>query len=141
EAFRQIDGVVDTACGYMGGHTDHPTYEQVCGKGTGHAEVVQVRYDTAVVSYEQLLEAFWEMHDPTTLNRQGPDIGDQYRSVVFAHTPQQQELAEQSRQARDASGRFSNPIVTQIVPAPAFWRAEEYHQQYFAKRGGGSCHF
>lgn len=140
QAFRQMDGVVDAACGYMGGHTEHPTYEQVCGKGTGHAEVVQVRYDPAVVSYEQLLEAFWEMHDPTTLNRQGPDVGDQYRSVIFTHTPQQQELAEQSRQAADASGRFSNPIVTQIVPAPAFWRAEEYHQQYLARRGGGTCH-
>jgi peptide-methionine (S)-S-oxide reductase len=140
QTFRQIEGVVDAACGYMGGHTEHPTYEQVCGKGTGHAEVVQVRYDPAVVSYEQLLEAFWEMHDPTTLNRQGPDVGDQYRSVIFTHTPQQQQLAEQSRQAADASGRFSDPIVTQIVPAPAFWRAEEYHQQYFARRGGGTCH-
>jgi peptide-methionine (S)-S-oxide reductase len=140
QAFRQIDGVVEAACGYMGGHTEHPTYDEVCGKGTGHAEVVQVRYDPERVDYEQLLEAFWEMHDPTTLNRQGRDVGDQYRSVIFTHTPQQQEQAERSKQEADASGRFASPIVTQIVPAPAFWRAEEYHQQYFAKRGGGSCH-
>lgn len=140
QAFREIEGVVDASCGYMGGHTEHPTYEDVCGKGTGHAEVVQVRYDASVVSYEQLLEAFWEMHDPTTLNRQGPDVGDQYRSVIFTHSPEQHEQAERSRNAADAAGRFARPIVTQIVPAPAFWRAEEYHQQYFARRGGGGCH-
>jgi peptide-methionine (S)-S-oxide reductase len=140
QAFRQIEGVVEAACGYMGGHTQHPTYEEVCGKGTGHAEVVQVRYDPHLVSYDQLLDAFWDMHDPTTPDRQGPDVGDQYRSAIFTHTSEQQEQAERSRHAADESGRFADPIVTQIVPASAFWRAEEYHQQYFARRGGGSCH-
>lgn len=140
QAFRQIPGVKDAVCGYMGGHTDHPTYGQVCRKETGHAEVVQLEFDPETVSYSRLLDAFWEMHDPTTLNRQGPDIGDQYRSVIFTHSPQQQEIAEASKAEQDASGRFRDPIVTEITPAPAFWRAEEYHQQYFAKRGGGGCH-
>jgi len=140
QAFRDIPGVVDAACGYMGGHTENPTYEQICRKGTGHAEVVQVEFDPGQVSYEQLLEAFWSMHDPTTLNRQGPDVGDQYRSAIFTHSDEQHAAAQASRQAVDASGRFRDPIVTQIEPAPMFWRAEEYHQQYFAKRGGGSCH-
>ena len=140
QAFRQIPGVVDAACGYMGGRTENPTYEQVCSKQTGHAEVVQVEFDPQVVTFDQLLEAFWRMHDPTTLNRQGPDVGDQYRSAVFTHSDEQQAAAAASKESADASGRFSNSIVTQIVPAGTFWRAEEYHQQYFAKRGGGSCH-
>lgn len=140
QAFRQIAGVLDAACGYMGGHTQNPTYEQICGKGSGHAEVVQVEFDPDVVTYEKLLDAFWEMHDPTTLNRQGPDVGDQYRSAIFTHSDQQQVAAELSKEKADSSGQFGSPIVTQISPAPEFWRAEEYHQQYFAKRGGGSCH-
>ena len=140
QAFRQIPGVTDAACGYMGGQTEHPTYEQVCSKQTGHAEVVQVEFDPERVTFAELLAAFWDMHDPTTLNRQGPDVGDQYRSAVFTHSDEQQTAAERSKQEMDASGRFANPIVTQIAPAESFWRAEEYHQQYFAKRGGGSCH-
>ncbi len=139
-AFRALPGVLDAAVGYMGGTTPHPTYEQVCSKKTGHAEVVQLRFDPAVVSYEQLLDAFWQMHDPTTLNRQGPDVGSQYRSAVFTHTPDQYEIALASKARHDASGEFASPIVTEITPAGSFWRAEEYHQQYLAKRGLGSCH-
>lgn len=140
QAFRQIPGVEDAACGYMGGHTTEPTYEQICRKGTGHAEVVQVTFDPEQVTYERLLDAFWSMHDPTTLNRQGPDVGDQYRSAVFTHSAEQQRQAEESKEKADVSGRFGKPIVTEITPAPEFWRAEEYHQQYFARRGGGGCH-
>ncbi len=139
-AFRQIRGVTDTAVGYMGGHTKNPTYEDVCSKGTGHAEVVQVVYDPDIVSYESLLDAFWEMHDPTQLNRQGPDIGDQYRSAIFVHTPEQQAAAEASQKKLSQSGRFDRPIATEITPAVMFYRGEEYHQQYLAKRGRNSCH-
>ena len=138
-SFRRLDGVLDTAVGYAGGHTENPTYEQVCGHGTGHAEVVEVEYEPAVITYEQLLEAFFEMHDPTQVNRQGPDIGDQYRSVIFVHSPEQQTAAEKAKAELDASGRFARPIATAIEPAPTFWRAEEYHQQYIAKRGGDGC--
>jgi peptide-methionine (S)-S-oxide reductase len=138
-SFRRLDGVTDAAVGYAGGHTENPTYQDICGHGTGHAEVVEVEYDPARISYEQLLEAFFEMHDPTQINRQGPDIGDQYRSVIFFHNAEQQVIAEKTRAELDASGRFARPIATLIEPAPTFWRAEEYHQRYIEKRGGGGC--
>lgn len=140
EAFRGVEGVVSTAVGYSGGHVDNPTYEQVCRKDTGHAEVVLVEYDPQRVSFEQLLETFWACHDPTTPNRQGPDIGAQYRSAIFYFTPQQETAARASRDKLAASGRYRDPIVTEITPAGPFWRAEEYHQQYLAKRGQSSCH-
>jgi peptide-methionine (S)-S-oxide reductase len=140
-AFRQVEGVTETAVGYEGGTFDNPTYRDVCGGHTGHAEVVQVEFDPARVSYDDLLNVFWENHDPTTLNRQGPDIGEQYRSAVFTHTPEQQTAALASKESLDKSGRFRRPIVTQIIPAAAFYRAEEYHQQYLEKRGLASCHF
>lgn len=140
EAFRRIPGVTETAVGYEGGHQESPTYKQVCTDRTGHAEVVQVEYDPEQVSYEQLLEVFWTSHDPTQLNRQGPDFGTQYRTVIFYHTPEQKEAAESSLRALEAAGVFGRPIVTQIVPAETFWKAEDYHQQYLAKRGMSSCH-
>ncbi len=140
ETFRQIKGVKATAVGYTGGHFDHPTYEDVCTDRTGHAEAVQVQYDPKEVSYEQLLKVFWENHDPTTLNRQGPDVGTQYRSAIFYHTPEQKAAAEAAKQALAASGKFRREIVTQIVPAATFWKAEDYHQQYLEKRGMSSCH-
>ena len=141
EAFyERIDGVEDVESGYSGGHVPNPTYEQVCTDRTGHAEVVQVEYDPARISYDQLLEVFWRVHDPTTLNRQGPDVGTQYRSAIFFHTPEQKTAAEASKRAADSSGRFRRPIVTEITPASDFYRAEEYHQRYFDKRGGGYCH-
>lgn len=124
----------------MGGTKENPTYEEVCTDKTGHAEVVHLEYDPSVVSYERLLELFWENHNPTTLNRQGPDIGTQYRSVIFYHTPEQKESAEQSKQALEASGKWKDPIVTRIEPATTFYRAEEYHQRYLQKRGQSSCH-
>ena len=140
-AFRRIDGVQDAACGYAGGTTTSPTYEQVCSGRTGHAEVVEVDYDPAQVSYEKLLDAFWNMHDPTTPNRQGPDIGTQYRSAIFCYGPEQEAAAKASRGALDASGTLGRPIVTQIEKAPTFWRAEEYHQRYFERRGiAPACH-
>ncbi len=139
-AFRQVPGVQETAVGYLGGVTEYPTYEQVCTKTTGHAEVVQLTFDPAVVSYEQLLDVFWQIHDPTTLNRQGPDIGTQYRSAIFTHSPGQQAAAEASMAAHAAAGRYAGPIVTEITPAGPFWRAEAYHQQYLEKRGLSNCH-
>ena len=139
EAFRHLPGVVDTAVGFMGGTLANPTYEDVCTGRTGHAEVVEVTYDPAQVSYQDLLDLFWSIHDPTTPNRQGPDIGTQYRSVIFHHTPEQEAAARASKQEVERSGRFRRPIVTAIEPAGTFWRAEEYHQQYLAKRGGGHC--
>jgi peptide-methionine (S)-S-oxide reductase len=139
ETFRCMEGVVETAVGYAGGTTEEPTYEQVCSGRTGHAEVVQVQYDPAQVSYEELLAKFFELHDPTQVNRQGPDVGDQYRSVIFYHDDQQKQAAETMKAELDASGRYRRPIATQIEPAPTFWRAEEYHQQYIMKRGGGGC--
>jgi len=138
--FREVPGVVNTTVGYAGGHTKNPTYEEVCTDLTGHAEVVLVEYDPEKVSYEQLLEVFWNCHDPTQLNRQGPDVGTQYRSVIFAFTPEQREAAEASRERLERSGRYSRPIVTQILPAPEFYPAEEYHQRYLEKRGLRSCH-
>ena len=138
--FRRVQGVKATAVGYAGGDLKNPTYKDVCSDTTGHAEVVQVEYDPEAVSYDDLLNVFWENHDPTTLNRQGPDIGTQYRSVVFFHTPEQEEAARASKERLEKSGRFRRPIVTQIEPASEFWRAEEYHQQYLEKRGLASCH-
>lgn len=140
ETFRQVKGVIDTAVGYMGGHLENPTYHDVCTGRTGHAEVTQVTYDPDQISYEELLAVFWACHDPTQMNRQGPDIGTQYRSVIFAHDADQEEAAKASLQAEDASGRHGGPIVTAVEPAQTFWRAEDYHQKYFMKRGGGSCH-
>ncbi len=137
--FRQTAGVKDVAVGYAGGRTQNPTYEDVCRDETGHAEVVEVDYDPAEVSFEALLDVFWRNHDPTTRNRQGPDMGSQYRSVVFHHSPAQKAAAEAKLAELDKSGRFSRPIVTLIEPAPAFYRAEEYHQQYLAKHGRTHC--
>jgi peptide-methionine (S)-S-oxide reductase len=138
--FREVPGVIDAVAGYSGGFTDNPTYKQVCSDTTGHAEVVQVTYDPVRVSYDKLLDVFFANHDPTTLNRQGPDYGTQYRSVVFAHTPQQQEQADAKKAALNKSGRFKKPIVTAIEPFRNFFRAEEYHQRYFEKNGLPSCH-
>ncbi len=137
-AFRQVDGVTATAVGYAGGGVDNPTYEQVCRHNTGHAEVVEVTYDPERVPYEQLLTIFWSEHDPTQLNRQGPDIGDQYRSVIFVHDAEQRLAAEASRD--HVQGRLSRPVVTVIEDAPTFWPAEDYHQRYLEKRGLASCH-
>lgn len=137
EAFRTLDGVVATAVGYMGGTIENPTYQQVCSDITGHAEVVEVQYDPAVITYTQLLERFWEQHDPTTLNRQGVDIGTQYRSAIFYHDDEQRRLAEDARAALQASGRYRDPLVTEITPAGRFWRAEEYHQKYIQKQKPG----
>jgi peptide-methionine (S)-S-oxide reductase len=134
-----LPGVVATSVGYAGGSLDHPTYEDVCGNRTGHAEAVEVQFDPARISYESLLDLFWDNHDPTTPNRQGPNVGSQYRSVVFYHNEAQRSAAEAAKSALAQSGRFQRPIVTQIVPAPTFWRAEEYHQQYLEKRGWGAC--
>lgn len=139
-AYRQIEGVVSTAVGYEGGRTANPTYRDVCSHTTGHAEVVQVEYDPARVSYDTLLGVFWENHDPTQLNRQGPDVGDQYRSVIFYHTPEQQAAALASKDRLEQARTFRKPIVTQVVPAETFYRAEDYHQQYLEKRGLSSCH-
>ena len=139
-AFRQVKGVRATAVGYEGGAMENPTYRDVCTDRTGHAEVVEVDYDPTQATYEALLEVFWDNHDPTTLNRQGPDTGTQYRSVIFYHTPEQEAAAIASKESLERSGRFRRPIVTQIVPAQTFYRAEEYHQQYLEKRGLASCH-
>ena|SRR5579862_5308662 len=136
--FRQLAGVKETAVGYEGGSLKDPTYQDVCTDRTGHAEVVQVTFDPAVVSYHDLLKVFWENHDPTTKNRQGPDVGTQYRSVIFFHSKEQEEEAKRSRE--EAQKSFKRPIVTEIVPAADFWRAEEYHQQYLEKRGLSHCH-
>jgi len=134
-AFRSVPGVTDVASGYAGGDTENPTYKEVCTDTTGHAEVVEVEFDAARVSFDQLLEVLWNAHDPTTPNRQGPDMGSQYRSAVFFHNPEQQAAAEASVKRLTVSGRFANPVVTEITPAPRFYRAEEYHQRYFEKHG------
>lgn len=139
ETFRQLPGVVDTAVGFMGGSTANPSYREVCGGRTGHAEVVHLEYDPSRIAYDQLLEAFWACHDPTTLNRQGPDVGDQYRSAIFYHTPEQETAARASKERLAAEGRFRRPIVTALEPAGPFWRAEEYHQRYLEKRGAAAC--
>jgi peptide-methionine (S)-S-oxide reductase len=137
DAFRHVPGVVDAVSGYTGGRVDNPTYRQVCSHATGHAEAVEVTFDPQQVSYEQLLDLFWQIHDPTQLNRQGPDVGDQYRSAIFTHGSEQERAAIAARDREQQ--KYSSPIVTQIVPAPRFWPAEEYHQRYFEKNGG-ACH-
>lgn len=137
--FRQIKGVTSTAVGYMGGTLENPTYQDVCTDKTGHAEVVQVEFDPTLVSYSQLLRTFWENHDPTTPNRQGPDVGTQYRSVIFFHSPEQEKTARASMEKLNEVKAFPRPIVTEIVPAQEFWRAEEYHQRYLEKRGLAHC--
>lgn len=139
-AFREVPGVVSTAVGYEGGTLENPTYQDVCSDATGHAEVVRVEYDPSVVSYEDLLAVFWKIHDPTTPNRQGPDYGSQYRSVIFTDGPEQEAAARASAEEVDASGRYPRPVVTQIVPEAVFYWAEGYHQQYLEKRGLASCH-
>lgn len=139
-AFRAVKGVTAAAVGYAGGTLDNPTYRDVCTGRTGHAEVVEVEYDPAQVSYEDLLNVFWENHDPTQLNRQGPDTGTQYRSAIFYNTEDQRRAAEESKRLVNESGRFRRPIVTEISPASTFYPAEDYHQQYLAKRGLASCH-
>lgn len=133
--FRRVPGVSDVAVGYTGGHKEAPTYEEVCGGRTGHAEAVEVTYDPEKVSYEELLDVFFTAHDPTQLNRQGPDVGSQYRSAIFVHDEAQAAAASAARKALDESGRHRRPVVTEIVPASPFWRAEEYHQRFFEKRG------
>ena len=137
--FRQTNGVKDAAVGYAGGKTQNPTYEDVCSDATDHAEVVEVVFDPSEVSYGELLDVFWRNHDPTTRDRQGPDVGSQYRSVVFYHSPEQKAAAEAKLAELEKSGRFRRPIVTLIEPAPTFYRAEEYHQQYLAKHGRTHC--
>jgi peptide-methionine (S)-S-oxide reductase len=139
-AFRNIPGVADATVGYAGGHTKNPTYKDVCTDETGHAEVVQVSFDPSKVSYERLLDAFWQMHDPTQVNRQGPDFGSQYRSAIFFHSAEQEAAAEKSKAALQASGKFGKPIATEIRGAGPFYRAEDYHQRYLEKRGAASCH-
>ena len=133
--FEQVDGVTATKVGYTGGFTQAPSYEDVCSHRTGHAEAVEVTYDPARVSYDTLLDIFWMNHDPTQLNRQGPDIGDNYRSVVFYHSPEQEAAAIASKKRLEESGRYKRPIVTEIVPATTFWDAEQYHEKYFSRRG------
>ena len=139
QAFRNTEGVLETEVGYTGGHTDNPTYDSICRKGTGHAEAVRVVFDPQKVSYDGLLALFWTIHDPTQVNRQGPDIGDQYRSAVFTHSDAQASAASASRDTETNSGRHKAPIATNIEPIGAWWKAEDYHQQYVEKRGGGSC--
>ena len=138
-AFRQVKGVTDAAVGYMGGSLANPTYEDVCTDRTGHAEVLQLDYDPARVTYEELLRVFFDLHDPTTPNRQGPDYGKQYRSVIFFYDADQERAARNMKDDLDRSARFPRKIVTQIAPAPEFWRAEEYHQRYFEKHGIAAC--
>ncbi|HKP87693.1 MAG TPA: peptide-methionine (S)-S-oxide reductase MsrA [Blastocatellia bacterium] len=138
-AFRQVEGVVSTRVGYTGGTFVNPTYEIVCGGRTGHAEAVEVEYDPARVSYEELLKVFWENHDPTTMNRQGPDVGTQYRSGIFFLNPEQEAAARASKEKLQRSGKYSRDVVTEITPASEFYMAEDYHQQYFEKRGVSHC--
>lgn len=140
-AFRQVDGVTSAMVGYTGGTAQTPTYEEVCANKTGHAEAVQVEYNPSKVSYADLLNVFWGIHNPTTPNRQGPDVGSQYRSAIFIHTPEQEAQAKASKEALEKSGKFSRPIVTEITPASEFYRAEEYHQRYYEKHGRQYCHY
>lgn len=140
ETFLRTKGVVRTTAGYLGGTLENPTYEDVCSGTTGHAEAVQVEYDPSIVSYDELLDVFWNNHNPTEKNRQGPDVGDQYRSAIFTHNDEQRAAAEASKERLEHSKRFSKPIATEITPATTFYPAEEYHQQYLRKRGLDSCH-
>jgi len=140
DAFRKTEGVIEAVSGYMGGHTDHPTYRQVCEGTTGHTETVEVKFDDAKISYEALLEKFFDMHNPTTLNRQGPDFGSQYRSAVFAVDEHQLAAAKAMIEAVDASGKWRDPVVTEVKLGETFWPAEDYHQRYFEKNGPGFCH-
>ena len=140
-AFSRVPGVIEAVSGYSGGHKENPTYKEVCTDETGHAEVVQVTYDSSKVSFERLLEVFWGMHDPTQVNRQGPDFGSQYRTAIFFHTPEQEATAKKLKAELNASGKFKKPIATEITAAGPFYRAEEYHQKYLEKRGATSCHF
>jgi peptide-methionine (S)-S-oxide reductase len=140
-AFSRVPGVIEAVSGYSGGHKENPTYKEVCTDETGHAEVVQVTYDSSKVSFERLLEVFWGMHDPTQVNRQGPDFGSQYRTAIFFHTPEQEASAKKVKAVLNASGKFKRPIATEITAAGPFYRAEEYHQKYLEKRGATSCHF
>ncbi len=140
QVFRDTDGVIATEVGYTGGQSDNPTYKEVCAKTTGHAEAVKIEFDPKVVSYSKLLDIFWASHDPTQINRQGPDVGDQYRTAIFTVNDAQRETAIASRTAEDTSGRHSRMIATEIEPFGRWWKAEEYHQQYFEKNGGGACH-
>jgi peptide-methionine (S)-S-oxide reductase len=140
DVFTHLPGVAATRVGYIGGSFPNPTYRDVCNHGTGHAEAVEITFDPQLISYEKLLDIFWECHDPTQLNRQGPDIGDQYRSVIFTHSAEQHRIAEESLEKLDHSGRLRRRVVTEIKPAPIFWEAEAYHQKYHAKNGGG-CGF
>jgi len=142
DLFRKVPGVIDTAAGYTGGTKEHPTYEEVCTGTTGHAEAVEITFESVKISYDQLLDLFWKNHNPTTMNKQGPDVGAQYRSAIFFHTSEQEKAAQASKERLEKSGIWTDPIVTAIVSAGTFWRAEEYHQQYFAKRGMvATCHF
>jgi peptide-methionine (S)-S-oxide reductase len=138
-AFRKMEGVLTTCAGYIGGTVENPTYQDVCSDKTGHAEAVQLEFDPSVVPYEELLDLFWHIHDPTQWNRQGPDVGSQYRSAIFTHTEEQYAKACAAKEEREKRGKYTKPIVTQIIPAPVFYKAEEYHQQYLEKRGG-ACH-
>ena len=140
DEFSHVKGVVNTTVGYAGGTFENPTYQDVCAERTGHAEVVLVEYDPHEVAYEDLLKKFWEIHDPTTMNRQGPDTGSQYRSIIFYFTPEQKQLAETSKAELEKSGKRPNPVVTQIIPASPFFPAEEYHQNYLHKKGVHVCH-
>ena len=137
-AFRQVPGVLGAVSGYTGGHTEHPTYKDVCSDKTGHAEAVEVTYDPSRISYDKLLGIFWQIHDPTTMNRQGPDVGSQYRSAIFTHDAAQRDAAKASIEREQSNQQ--RPIVTEVVDAPAFYPAEEYHQRYFEKNGGAACH-
>ncbi len=139
-AFREVPEVISTRVGYTGGTLENPTYKDVCTDSTGHAEAIEVTYDPARLSYDDLLNVFWKSHDPTTLNRQGPDVGAQYRSAIFYHSPEQEAAAHASKDRLEKSGACRRPIVTEIVPASQFWQAEEYHQQYLEKRGMAHCH-
>lgn len=140
EAFRRQPGVIDTAVGYMGGHVDHPSYPQVCSGETGHAEIVQVQFDPTRVDYDELLNLFFSIHDPTQVNRQGWDVGSQYRSAIFVHDDAQRAAAQAAKERLAANGHYRRPVATEIVPADTFWRAEEYHQRYLEKNGGAGCH-
>ena len=140
-AFRTIDGIVDTQVGYIGGETENPTYKEVCTGRTGHAEAIELSFDPEVITYQQLVELFWRVHNPTQMNRQGPDRGTQYRSAIFYHSDEQRQIATRSRDKLDASNAYRKPIATEITPTSTFYRAEEYHQRYFEKTGNPACHF